>query len=337
MAKYCVNPKCAKEIPTLATFCSFCGSQQFENENLSEEEKMRKEMGEMQSTIQLLQKALSDAQQSNDSSEENLEAIEELQNQLADIQSKNTLLEQSLTSKTLTTNEKKPFPYSVLIVGLVLIFIIGGFFGYYQFYKPYILDKNADRYYTFASNTFLRSSPEAGVEYNKLGTLPYGSELITYSIGHEWALVKWENPHTNESIKGYIASSFILSVNDFYVLNNIWGDNDSKEIINTSKCRLALLYYLKDNGYSNEWKVFSKSKNIKPNTTYYERVLNKNSKFTDFAVIIKNINTSKRKLLLFSFEEDETPYLIYEENAPYEGDIASIRISGDNIYINYSR
>jgi len=63
MAKQCINPTCEKEIPGKATFCSFCGTQQVGNENLSEEEKMRKEMSEMQETIVLLKKALADTQQ----------------------------------------------------------------------------------------------------------------------------------------------------------------------------------------------------------------------------------------------------------------------------------
>jgi len=62
MAKICINPKCEKEIPSSATFCSFCGTQQVENENLSEEEKLRIELIEANKTIVLLKKSLADAQ-----------------------------------------------------------------------------------------------------------------------------------------------------------------------------------------------------------------------------------------------------------------------------------
>ena len=86
MAKNCINPQCEKEIPSNATFCSFCGTQQGEHKNLSQEEKLRKEIVEMQDTIQLLKKALTDAQQNNDSSVEKQQVIESLQKQLDKVQ-----------------------------------------------------------------------------------------------------------------------------------------------------------------------------------------------------------------------------------------------------------
>jgi hypothetical protein len=147
--------------------------------------------------------------------------------------------------------------------------------------------------------------------------------------------VKWKCPQTGESIKGYISSDYILTKSDFAVLNSIWGDNDSKEIINTSKCRIALLNYIKSNGYVNQWQVFSKSKDTKPNTTYFSRVVSSDSKFTDFAVIIRNVITGDRKCLLFYFNDDETPHLVYEEFAPSTGDIEKIRMSFSNEYSIY--
>lgn len=332
MAKKCINPKCDCEIPTSATFCSFCGTQQVENENLTEEERMRKEIAEMQNTIQLLTKALADAQQNSDSSEENLQSIDNMKRQLADLQGKNDYLQNSLKNLP-PVKEKKSFPTSILIVGLALLLLVGGLVGYFYYYKPYITDRDAPRYYSFANNTFLRSSQEAGVDYNKLGTVPYGSELITYDKGIGWSEVKWINSQTGKSIKGYISSDFILPSDDFKILNSIWGDNESKEIIDTGKCRIALLNYFKNGSYAGSWQVFSKLKNVKPNTTYYDRVVNRSSKFTDFAVIIKNINNSERKCLLFTFDDDETPHLVYEENAPFEGDIARIT---KNPYYGYT-
>jgi len=77
MAKNCINPQCGKEIPSNALFCSYCGTQQVENEKLSEEEKLRKELSEMHQTAQLLKKALADAQQNNNSSADNIQTIKE--------------------------------------------------------------------------------------------------------------------------------------------------------------------------------------------------------------------------------------------------------------------
>jgi len=256
--------------------------------------------------------------------------------------------------------KKSSFPWLILIVALILLLGAGGAIGYFKFYIPYKIDKEAPRYYTFAAtNTILRSSQMANVDYNVLGKISYGSELIVYDDSSVWAKVKWNK------IEGYVFSSFILPKRDFYILNGIWGDKDSQDIINTAKCRLALLNYYKTNGYygvldpqilqsvfnvtsfppDKIWQVFSKTKDSKYNSTFFKRITNKDSKFTDFAVIIKNPNTQQRKCLLFSFSDDETPHLEYEENAPSTGDIASIDItlsgSLDNIQtvyrINYTQ
>jgi hypothetical protein len=343
MAKNCINSKCGKEIPSSATFCSFCGTQQVEDNVLSEEEKLRKELSEGQETIQLLKKALTDAQKSKNSSAENLQTVENLQKQLADMQMKNKSLQNAMQT-SIREKESKPFPIAILAVGLALLLVIGGLAGYFYFYRPYVTDRDAPRYYTFAVNTFLRSSQMAGVDYNILGKAPYGSELIVYNNDAEWASVKWNNT------KGFMSSAFLLPKKDFYILNGIWGDDESKELISTGKCRIALLAYFKSKGFygmidpqicqevfgvqyfpsENVWQVFSKIKSSKYNTTYYKRIIDKNSKFTDFAVIIKNPNTGERRCLFFGFSDDEIPYLIHEETAPSTGDIASIR------RVNYS-
>ena len=216
-----------------------------------------------------------------------------------------------------------------------LILVVGGFIGYKFIYKPWDFERKAERCYTFVASTFLRSSPQAGVDYNILRKLPYGAELIIYRKNPDWSEVKWKTAQSKESAKGYISSDFILTKDDFEVLNSIWGDNESKETISTSKCRIALLNYFKANGYSGSWKVFSKPKEIKPNTVYYEKVTNRNSKFTDFGVIIRNTVTNERKCLLFSFEDDETAHLVYEEAAPANGDILSIRFAFSTYSISY--
>jgi hypothetical protein len=235
----------------------------------------------------------------------------------------------------------------ILIVGIVLLLGAGGYIGWSKFYVPWKTDQDAPRYYAYATNTFLRSSQMAGVEYNVLAKVPYGGELLVYNNNSEWAEVKWN------TTKGFISSQFILLKRDFYLLNSIWGDTESKEIINTGKCRLALLNYFKSKGYYGQineqirqevfgmesvmpdlvWQVFSKQTDSKTNTTYFRRVTDKDSKFTDFAVIIRNVSSGQRKCLLFSFSEDETPHFEYEEDAPPTGDIFSIKaVNNANAY-----
>lgn len=184
-------------------------------------------------------------------------------------------------------------------------------------YVPYTIDKNAPRYYTF-TNLNLRASTIGDVEYNRIATLPYGSELITYSIDTEWANVKANNN------KGFVASNLILPSEDFHLLNSAWGNSDAKECVFTAKCRLALLDYYKRCNLQGgiEWQIYTKGKDMKPNNVFFPRISNKNSKFTDFAFIIKNNQTKKRMLALYSFnDETEAPLFCYDMEAPAEGEI----------------
>lgn len=245
----------------------------------------------------------------------------------------------------LTTPPPPPFPWKKLMVATTLLLIAGGALFYIFWLKPYLEDKNAKRYYTYVDNLIMRSSQIAGVDHNFLQKLKYGAELLVYSKdpeNSEWAYVK-----SNEQ-KGYVSTEFILNKRDFYELNGIFGDVESKEAISTAKCRKALLHYFQDTIARNImgkidpqiqleiygtqknkdiWQVFSKGKDIKPNTVAFPRFSNPNSKFSDFACIIKNIVTNKRKLLLFAFSETGDPSLVYETDAPDEGYIKTIKRS----------
>jgi len=246
--------------------------------------------------------------------------------------------------------KKKNNTWLILVVIAVILLLggsVGGWFYYKNIYLPKKIDAEAPRYYTFAHILNLRNSKSSGAEYNKVAELPYGTELITYEHDSEWSKVKTSTPgYDGKQQEGFVSSYFILNKHDFFLLNSIFGDTDSKEVISSAKCRIALLNYFKEKGYvgkiseqerldagiiepnsNNQWQVFSKSKNAKNNTTYYKRIVNPDSKFTDFAVIIKNINTGDRKLLYFTFDDDEKPSLYEERSAPREGDIKKISSS----------
>lgn len=248
-------------------------------------------------------------------------------------------------SKSPPANPPSSFPLKQVIVAALLLCTTAGLLFYFFWFKPYLEDKNAKRYYTFVDNLILRSSQIAGVDYNVVQKLNYGAELLVYSENSgnsEWAYVK-----ANE-IKGYVSTQFILNKRDFYELNGIFGDVESKEAISTAKCRKALLIYFQDSvsrniigkidpqiqqeiygrQKNNEiWQVFSKGKDLNPNTIAFPRFTDPNSKFTDFACLVKNIQTNKRKLLLFSFTETGNPSLVYETDAPDQGYIISIKRS----------
>lgn len=227
-----------------------------------------------------------------------------------------------------------------IFVALLLLFATGGLFWYYNVYMPAKVDREAPRYYPFAERTFLRSSQVSGIDANKLGTLQYGSELIVYDYSSDWAYVK-----SSTGKKGYVASDYLMEKKDFYILNSIWGDSESRAVISTAKCRRALLNFYKSNGligvinsyawneafpdddlsdYNSGWQVFCLPKKSKYNYVYYARLTNPKSKFTDFCVVLQNVNTGLRKLVVFSFDDDETDHIVAVGDGGVEGLIRKV-------------
>ena len=237
--------------------------------------------------------------------------------------------------------EKKNTTLIAVIVALIVLLCgVGGYLYYDNVYLPEKIDSESPRTYTMANMVVLRSSRSSGADFNKIASVPFGTELITYDQDSEWARVKVASPNAEgKKLEGFVASAYILGKQDFFLLNSIFGNQDSRETISTTKCRMALLNYFKNRGYignidaqirteagitttpssDNSWQVFCKPKDAKPNSVLFKRLFNKNSQFTDFAVIICNITNGERKLLYFYFDDDETPHLLTEQDAPREG------------------
>lgn len=265
------------------------------------------------------------------------------------------------TSYTDSTSSGGKGVVGIIILLLVIAGAVGGYFYYQNVYLPEKIDREAPRYYTLANSVVLRSSKASGADFNKVGSLPYGTELITYEHDKEWSKIKVNaSSASGEKLQGYVASPFILNKYDFFLMNSIFGDTDSKETVLTTKCRIALLNYFKEKQYigdisadmrteagisimpndDNQWQVFSRPANTKPNSVFFKRLMNRSSKFTDFAVIIKNIKTGDRKLLFFYFDDDETPHFANEQMAPATGFIKNMYIyveqGNSYLHVDYS-
>lgn len=227
-----------------------------------------------------------------------------------------------------------------ILAGVLLA--VGGILAYFFWYTPYAKDRDAPRTYVVANNVFLRSSRMAGVEYNILGKVPYGTEVITYNKLGDWAEVKVNGQ------EGVIATPYLLDSLSFALLNGVWGDNDTKECIESSKCRLAILDYLKKNYLQsgpNAWQLYTRPINQKPNTVFYPRIFDKYSKYTDFVFIIGDNVTGNRVLVCYSFEDaTEKPVFRFSMGAPQTGFIKNIVpkyggvkvIFDNNEYLNIS-
>ena len=276
------------------------------------------------------------------------------QQRQGDIQEKEYVPQPSHEEKSSMTNAEYTEKQSskVLPIILVIIAILAlSSVGVFTFYLPYLKDKKAPREYTIANVMNLRSSKDAGGDYNKVKSLPYGSEVKMYSNDGTWTEVK-----DAEGQKGFMMSGMLVSKADFLLLNSIFGDQESRENVLTIKCRKAILNYFKNKHYygklspenlkiispsaklnsTNQWQIFCRPKGVKPNNVYFARLVNSQSKYTDFIVTIKNIVTNERKTLLFTFDDDETPHFVSENNTAYQGYIVDANLIDNVLYVSYS-
>lgn len=246
--------------------------------------------------------------------------------------------------------EKKKVPIGIIILIISLLFVASGvgiWFYYTNVYLPEKRDAEAPRYYVMAQNINMRSSPEFEADYNKIGSFPYGTEIIVYDsvkTGLKPYLYGKYAPRDAKGkvikekvVEGYLAYDYMATKADFFMLNSIFGNDDARKMLSESRYKKALLDYFKKNHYkgnisrdkmieyginpnaTQSWQVFCRHEKATSNNVYRSRKYKKDSKYPDLAVIIKNINGYERRLLYFVFDDDETFRLLLQQPAPYSG------------------
>lgn len=211
-------------------------------------------------------------------------------------------------------------------------------------------NSNADEnvMYTFADKLAFRSSPGTSDNLNIIEILPYGTPITVEKKEYEWT------KGSVYGISGYVVSQFLLSKNEFFELEGIFGNDNAKEVIHNSRCRKALLDYFNTSGIMGDlspgmqieiyeelqtkevWQVFTQPKQSRYNTVAYNRVVNPRSEIEDFACIIKNNATNERRFLLFSFDGNDIATLEYESKAPRFGNIRLIQKTYAGYNITYT-
>lgn len=211
---------------------------------------------------------------------------------------------------------------------------------YVLWLRPYWRDQNAERFYAFADNLSLRSSRSSDNDLNFIKQLPYGAELLVYEKKGDWAQVKVKA----DGREGYVALKYLLDQSDFFLLNSIFPDSAALQTIATVRCRKALLQYYKEHrllgtldpetrqklfgGQPMEegWEYIAANEDQAAPNVAYPRISAHDGRFTDFACVIVNHSLSKRRFLLFSFDDEtEEPQLLTYQNAPLSGCIRSIK------------
>jgi len=215
----------------------------------------------------------------------------------------------------------------IIIVSLSLFIIIFSTFSYYQFYLPYMKDKNAMRKYVVANNYNLRSTMSSASRANIIDEIPYGTEIIVYSMDEDWAIVKANGK------EGYMGKPYMYLIDkkDFYEIDGLFGNKEARELLKSSKDKKAVRNYLINNSFSSKipdkiqkelygkinnsdvWQFFALTKDANYNTIAHGKYLGTNSGC--LAIVITKISNENKRLLIFSFNEDEIDSLIYE--APY--------------------
>ena len=246
------------------------------------------------------------------------------------------------TEPETSSSSKAPLFFGILILLIALVL------GYVFWGKAYLRDKDATRMYSFANSLALRSSPAGGGDYNMIANIPYGSEVLVYDNGTDWVNCKLNGQ------EGYASPKYLLNKMDFQELNAILADVDTRTAVSQTRFKKALLSYFRDNNLIGKmdvemqkevyglvtarevWQLFAKAETNTSNNVYFSKKSKQNSKFNDFACIIKKENTNERKILIFSFDDSENPKLEGQDFAPENGYISSIQYDYDsegNVYL----
>ena len=236
------------------------------------------------------------------------------------------------------------------ILGAILAIVFAAVYGYNYYndiYLPEKIDREAARLYVLPNSLFIRSSKMTDIS-NKQASVYFGQELIVYENDGEWSRVKYKKAGQKgkEGITGYVMSTYLVNKSDLYLLRSILGNEEAKAVAETSKCRRALINYYKENGYigrmsaeeraevgirivpgsDNQWQFFPLDKKSKYNHAFFKKLFDPNQEYKDACLILTNIMTRERKLVIFRYDDDETPHFVGEMPVPPTGLIKTIKV-----------
>ena len=268
----CRNENCGAENPSSAAYCMKCGRLLVDEDDLTEEQKLHKELDDTKKENEMLKAALGEKLKgipdvkSGDSIEDAGPKPEEGEVDTVGENGKDNIFSDELVKKIddkeeVNSNDiyskKKLSNRTLLIVTLGLFLlagIVGGLIYYFEIYLPAKRDAEAPRYYVCSTSLKIRNSPFFNGESNIAGRVSYGAELIVYdSIIGDYYYCKF-CPHDatgkvikDQIIEGYVHYDYLLPKDDFFLLNSILGNDDAKKMLAETRYKKALLHYFKDN------------------------------------------------------------------------------------------
>lgn len=250
------------------------------------------------------------------------------------------------------TDKKKHKKKLWIIIPITIVVLaalgVGSMFLFNQTQKKDPLRKleKAPRYYvTGWSTTNMYPTTDFSNKKNYIRKYQYGTELLVLDSvpGNYFHCVYAPRDASgkiikDECVEGYIPYRYMMTKPDFYLMNSIFGNENANAMFDSIRYRIAILDYYKkqhykgnltdseiekygiDKSYKNaeRWQVFCEHPDSLFNNVYRSSKYNRYHKL-NIAVIIKNLDTYERKLLFFTFDQNENPSLLFEQPMPREG------------------
>ena len=216
---------------------------------------------------------------------------------------------------------------SLLAVSLISIIV------YFNIYVPWKVERDAPRMYVLPNILKLRNSQSMVSDGNIIKKIPYGSEVVVYSLDSNWA-----NVHVGDD-KGFMGFpyKFLVDKKTFFEIDGIFGNKEARELVATSYLKHVLRKYFETHNMSgiippeiqtqfpeistknkDIWQIFAANQNAKYNVQAIGKVTGIDT--SCFAVIIKNVKDQSKKILIFQFDEKDQPKLLFDSSFPAEFD-----------------
>jgi hypothetical protein len=252
-------------------------------------------------------------------------------------------LESGIALAAINKNKKKNQLF-VTILGTILSLGIVSIVLFFMVFVPYKRDKNALRKYVLPYSLNLRSS-QLLADGTVIKSIPYGTEVKIFQIDSSWAKVKVGK------VEGYMSEPYKYLVDKelFYEIDGLFGNKEARDVLVSSFLKKALIKYFAQNnlqGVINEdiqiklygkilnneiWQVFGFAKEAKFNAATSGKLLGAEANCS--AVIITNLKSKEKRLLIFRFDSKDNGTLIYNELFPANCD--GISVIGKNKDLQY--
>ncbi len=172
----------------------------------------------------------------------------------------------------------------------------------------------------FSSETMITISENLNIRSDKvknsyvIGSYPFGTKVQVYQVfDNNWAEVSIGDK------KGYMSFEYLVLPETFYIIEGMFGNENAKKLIASTKYRIAISNYLKANNYTSKipksereklygndaekevWQIFAEPSKSEFNSFCYGDY--NGDKDRDAAFILTNIKNGKRKLIVLEINK----------------------------------